>query len=301
MKTTRLIIPITLLASLTTACSIGKNQVAFVTSTELSVLSADSTTQDVSIGYDRHELVIAPAYPESGAIPPVYARLDSNASILNPEVRSIYATGQAAEIVTKKQQTADPEKYPLVGQRRRMVFGTTTTTGLKLSYEGGARVGFLFGHKRQEASVIPVRRKESSDTERPDYYGSVIAAQRKTASTDDPDAIGLGSMQFMATGIAAKNLAANRDVQTLFEKKAIASLDALKSIPETNVDNDTRQSAICDAAEGAKQPDERGRKILKLQRDLEYDFAQICESESPSPTVLKVIYTELESAGLTQG
>ena len=300
MKTTRLIILITVLACLTTACSIGKNQVAFVTSTELSVLSADTTTQDISIGYDRHEIVIAPAYPESGEIPPVYARLDSNASILNPEVRSIYATGQAAEIVTRNEQTRRPEDYGLYGQRRRMVFGTTTTTGLKLSYDGGVRVGFLLGHKRQEASVIPVRREEGASKEDPDYYASVIAAQKKTSRTDDPSKIGLRSMQFMATGIAAKNLAADPDVQKLFEDEAQASLAALNRVPPATTTGETLKEGVCLAnlLQSSSGPAADAARALKAQRG--YDFDALCKGDA-NPAVLTPINEELREAGILAG
>ena len=69
------------------------DRVTFVTASEVGI-GADATLGNVNIGYDRNELVIGPVYPETGALPPVYAKLDSDLAIFNPRIQQIYATAR---------------------------------------------------------------------------------------------------------------------------------------------------------------------------------------------------------------
>ena len=88
-----------LLGGILVACA-DPNRVTFVTKTDIAI-DADATTQSVSIGYDRREGYIGPAY-ETGGVPPIVAKIKSNLSILTPEVHQFYATGNAAVLCHRK-------------------------------------------------------------------------------------------------------------------------------------------------------------------------------------------------------
>lgn len=214
---------------LVTGCT-KPDTVLFVTKTSISVLDADTTPPEVSIAYNRTEGYIGPRY-ESGAVPPVYGSIESDAAIINPKVRQLYATGDAAQIITNGEVS---ECYnELEGDPKLIFFGTTTNTGLKITFGAtGAANGialpnsFNFGFRRKEFSLIPlgrtVRLTGENCTPDPDQreihrYPSVIAAIDTTGRIGDtsnlgqpgqPAAeVGLQTAQFIATGAAARNLA----------------------------------------------------------------------------------------------
>jgi hypothetical protein len=225
-----------LLGSILVACA-DPNRVTFVTTTNIAI-DADATTQSVSIGYDRYEGYVGPAY-ETGAVPPIVAKIKSNLSVLNPEVHQFYATGNAAVLATcrggkAKDETtgAAPAGSPtaapgegtpcpelptlsLSGNKRIMFFGTGSVIGLKVRWAGNTPESVTLGYKRKEFSTLPIgSEKPQSDgaaaagsTAAEDRYGSVLASLDMGTVVSIPNTTKLTLGQFFATGVAAENLA----------------------------------------------------------------------------------------------
>jgi hypothetical protein len=112
----------------------------FVTATNIGI-SADTKTQDLSIGYTRAELFTGPGYPEQGEAPQVAGYIGSNLSPFTPKIQQLYATGAAAGLATQdKDPPPGPEKPdPFTGKRRPLIFGTGTNVGLKIGFARGYR------------------------------------------------------------------------------------------------------------------------------------------------------------------
>lgn len=222
------------------------NEVLFVTKTSVGI-DFDAKPATASIGYDRTEGYIAPRY-DNGEIPPVVASIKSDVAIFSPNIRQVYATGDAAVIAVsaypkKALEYLDPfpgqgtpplpvedhtPEKKLRGDKKLMFFGTSTTTGLKVGFSTAVPDSFSFGYKRKEYSFIPVGTVVEGDNEY-DVYPSVLASidTRANVSTKGViDQTGLSSSQFFATGRAARKLAANPGVNQAFRKLATQSLRA---------------------------------------------------------------------------
>jgi hypothetical protein len=201
--------------------------VLFVTSTQIGI-DGDGKTQTANIGYERYEGVLGPAY-ENGAAPPVYARLDSNLSLFDPKIAQLYATGEAARLVTDSASTK-PSSKPLTGERRLMFFGTTTNFGLKTSFTPEGTASINLGYKRQEFSLIPIGKESQSSgtrTGEEDVYASVLGAFFLNTKLSDFLGQKAGTSQFFATGIAAENLAHDGGIKEQFIARAKESLAAI--------------------------------------------------------------------------
>jgi len=217
------------------------NEVLFVTKTSVGI-DFDAKPSTASIGYDRTEGYIAPRYA-NGEIPPVVASIKSDVAIFSPNIRQVYATGDAAVIAvsaTLKEaeealeyldpfpgQSNKPEKK-LQGDKKLMFFGTSTTTGLKVGFSTAVPDSFSFGYKRKEYSFIPVGTVGEGDKEY-DVYPSVLASIDTAANVSAKgviDKTSLSSSQFFATGRAARKLAANDGVNEAFRALATESLRA---------------------------------------------------------------------------
>ncbi|MFT5446642.1 MAG: hypothetical protein ACI9DC_001812 [Gammaproteobacteria bacterium] len=245
------------LASLLGGCA-SPDRVMFVTDTELGV-GYDAAVGNVYIGSDRNELVIGPAYPDTGALPPVYARMQSNASIFDPKVKQLYATGKASEIATgtaSNGQTPVSKAPQLSGPRRLMVFGTSTNVGLKVNFASALATAVPtavnFGYKRQEFSLIPLR-EEGKRATGEDKYASTLAAISIGSGAAALQNTHLDVGQFFATGVAAENLAADPVIQKLFNDEAATAV-AAASIPLTKVAEARLANEIC-AYEGQRAGD----------------------------------------------
>src|SRR5437868_13530100 len=107
----------------------------FVTATDIGI-SADVKTQDVNIGYGRTELFTGPGYPEQGEAPRAVGYINSDLHVFQPHIRQLYATGDAAELVTTTlpypPAPHPPTEPPYYGQRRAIVFANCANVGLKL-------------------------------------------------------------------------------------------------------------------------------------------------------------------------
>lgn len=206
----------------------GTDSVLFVTTTTIGI-DADSKPPKVSIGYDRYEGYIGPAY-STGAVPPVVAKIDSNLKIFNPEIRQLYATGDAARLVTQKIQPdqVEPDGKMYSNSGRVMLFGTGANIGLKVTFAGNMPESIAFGYKRKEFSYIPLGSVPDQDdpSKMVDKYGSVLALMDMRVKTTTFSETGLSVTQFFATGDAAKNLAARKQIRDRFALEADAAIAA---------------------------------------------------------------------------
>ena len=219
------------LATLIAAASLAActDYATFVTSTDIGI-SADVATQVLHIGYVRTELFTGPGYPESGAAPAAVGYLGSNLSAFNPKIKQLYATGDAAEIVTRGNQripSPDPTttREELAGLRRPLVFGTGSNLGLQVGFAGGTPSKVKFGYNREELSLIPLRQQPPRPGY-PDKYASVLASINMDQSLANLTDSAVKLTQFFATGAAAKNLAARTDIQEIIGSKASFSVAA---------------------------------------------------------------------------
>jgi hypothetical protein len=203
----------------------------FVTSTDVGI-NADATTETLNIGYVRTEAFMGPGYPETGSVPSAVGYISANLSAFSPQIKQLYATGPAAELVTQIQppDTAAEKTDPLLGQRRPFFFGTGTNFGLKIGFKGNAPSSMKLGFNREEVSVIPMR-QAAPGSGAPDQYASVLASinLNQTAGTGLTDT-SVVPTQFFATGAAARNLAKRDDVRDLFKQQAQTAVKAGTSL-----------------------------------------------------------------------
>jgi len=216
----------------------------FVTGTDIGI-TANADTQQVQIGYSRAELFQGPNYPDVGDAPEAVGFLGSDLQIFSPHIRQLYATGDAAGIVTTPTplQPCPPTGQPaansppnlcpeqpatLTGERRPLVFSTGTNVGLKLGFTGNAPSSIQLGYDREELSVIPLHSTAptAGGTDKPDKYSSVLASLDMNVSAPNFLGSGLQMTQFFATGAAARNLAKNPYIQDYFQRAAVGTVNA---------------------------------------------------------------------------
>jgi hypothetical protein len=213
------------------------DRVVFVTQTQVGV-GGDIATSTAHVGFDRTEAFIGPDYPEHGGLPPVAASLQSDLAFLAPNVKQLYATGDAALIASRR--IAAPatisrndaglsaaEKcslnlgcsWAVPEDRRLSIVASNTHVGLVVKLKDGQLTTVDFGYGRQEASMLPLRKEQGAD-----IYPSALAAISVVTSTGDGKSLGSGAglkaSQFIATGAAADKLAGTDDVQRAFKLAA---------------------------------------------------------------------------------
>jgi hypothetical protein len=195
------------------------DHVVFVTSTNIGI-GADPATYSASIGYGRDELIVGPAYVDTGAMPPVFGSLKSNLSIFSPDVSQVYATGKAAQIVNDKNSTTPGSPPKLNGKRRPMFFGTTSKVGLHVTFASELPT-VDFGYRRRELSIIPLQPSDlPADSSKEDGYASTIASISLSTTTESLKRTGIDLRQFFATGAAADAVASDPDIKALFQQEA---------------------------------------------------------------------------------
>lgn len=224
----------------------------FVTATDIGI-SADIKTQDVSIGYARTEMFTGPGYPEQGEAPRAVGYINSDLHVFQPHIKQLYATGDAAELVTLPRSMLPAtagvptklEEPPYYGQRRPLVFASGANVGLKLGFGAGTAPvpsSIKFGYNREEVSIIPLRGEQPLHG-KPDKYAPVLASMElNLADTASQATTNLGITQFFATGSAARNLAQRDDIRAYFESQA-------------------KQAVQSSALVGAYSYDDAGKKI----------------------------------------
>ena len=189
-----------LLGTILVACA-DPNRVTFITTTNIAI-DADATTQSVSIGYDRYEGYVGPAY-ETGAVPPIVAKIKSNLS--DPASRGAPVLrhrqrGDPCHLRERQGQGLETTGAPpgrqrqhlmtvhlarsfdaaLSGKKRIMFFGTGSVIGLKVRWAGNTPESVTLGYKRKEFSTLPIGSVAQSDgtgaAAAEDRYGSVLAS-----------------------------------------------------------------------------------------------------------------------------
>ena len=309
-RLSRLVSTITVLLGVT-ACA-QSDRVVFVTATEVAV-SGDLTYGSANIGYDRTELVIAPAYPDTGAIPPVYAKVDSNLELFSPSVRQLYATGEAARLVTNEDRDPPDRDGVLEGDRRVMVFGTTSNIGLNLRWVGSSQVvgapeSIVLGYKRKEFSIIPLRSREQGDPDRgpdpgPDRYGSVIAGLSMGVETDVARDAGFEASQFIATGDAANFVAESDDARELFRQDAEGTLSraaaAVKAVPENDADLQDRINPICRLEFRRGDDSELNTKLNAVETLFGSDIGPFCTRQDITQAEVDRLEGLISNAGIS--
>ncbi len=206
-----------------------RGSVLFVTKTSLGI-DVDSKPPSASIAYDRVEGFLGPRY-DNGGVPPVVGRLQTDGAVFNPRVRQLYATGSAAALVADQNASAGPTE--LKGEKMFMFFGTTTSTGLKVTFMGQYPDSFHIGYRRKEFSFIPLGHTKNSAGEDVDVYPSVLATldnrlEVGTNPVGGPTS-GLQVGQLFATGIAADEYARNPVVRQLFQDEVTDALAAYRT------------------------------------------------------------------------
>jgi hypothetical protein len=222
-----------------TACT---DYATFVTSTDIGI-NADATTETLNIGYVRTEAFMGPGYPEQGSVPSAVGYISANLSGFSPQIKQLYATGPAAELVTQIQQPdTTAEKTDLLsGQRRPFFFGTGTNFGLKIGFKGNAPSSMKFGFNREEVSVIPMR-QAAPGSGATDQYASVLASINLNQTTGtDVTSTAVVPTQFFATGAAARNLAKRDEIRGFFKQQA---QDAVKAGLTSNYSYDDSSKKI---------------------------------------------------------
>jgi len=206
---------IAVLITCTSACT-TTDKVVFVTKSSLSIVDVESTSAQITVGYDRVEGYFAPAY-SNGALPPVVSSIKTDGGLFAPKIQQLYATGQAANLVVSDKKYVSDENDELKGDKKGMFFGTSTNLGFKVGVTQG-NPSVNIGYKRIEASYIPLGREDGVDV-----YPSVIASIDTTITVPpgqekNPDGLQVG--QYFATGTAAKHLATKDYVRRGFKEKA---------------------------------------------------------------------------------
>ena len=210
---------------LMSACAQFKDKALFVTKTSLGI-EFESAPPSASIAYDRVEGFLGPRY-ENGGVPEVFGYFESDGRFVDPEIRQIYATGEAAAaLLDSEPHTVKPPRGR-EGQNKVVFFGTQTVIGANITFSPNAPPptnvvpsSFIFGFKRKEFSIIPLANSgtvEVIDGEKVMHgiyppvfavFSSRVAATSGTspgiAGTNRPDyAFG----QIFATGAAAVQIA----------------------------------------------------------------------------------------------
>ena len=215
---------------ITTGCSTTENAV-FVTKSSISIVDIDKTPASLTFAYDRTEGFFGPNY-ENGAVPSVVGFISTDGQIINPKIKQLYATGEAADIVvdpTRTTYTTNNEADTLIGAREPFLFGTSTTFGFKIGITG-ADPSLTLGYKRKEVSVIPLRKGKG---EAADVYSSVLASIDTSVDSNfsvDGENAEFENGQFFATGKAAKILASQDYMKKLFKDRAKSSLEVFDEL-----------------------------------------------------------------------
>lgn len=195
----------------------------FVTSSTVGV-SADIASRQITFGYDRTEGYIGPAYVEEGIAPPIFGYHQSDLGVLDAKIRQVYATGEAAILVTGgKLPEANPVAFQpdpgATGKRRVMFVGTTSNLGLRIGFSNDLPDVNL-GYKRKEISAIPFRAADPDRSKNEqDIYAPVLSAMNIDSKASTYSSSNFGVTQLIATGAAAKNLARQDDIRNLITMK----------------------------------------------------------------------------------
>ncbi|MCW0182678.1 MAG: hypothetical protein OJI70_12960 [Zavarzinia sp.] len=210
----------------------------FVTSTTGGVV-ADTTTQQLSIGFDRTEGYIGPRFP-NGQVVPAMASFDGTGSVSSPKGRDLFATGDAAVIIANNglpdtayvPPEAPADAAPAV---ERVFVGTATNIGLKVGFSGTSAVAVNLGYRRAVIGIVsPGVARDATDKTRY-IYPSVIASSDARGLISTPTETKGRVNQFILIGRAAE-VAASSDkfgIRSGFEDDAEASFTSAAWVANT--------------------------------------------------------------------
>jgi hypothetical protein len=251
--------------------------VVFVTKTSIGI---DVDAQSASVAYDRNEGYLAPRYPNRQTVP-VFASVATDGKLLGRNVKQVYATGNAARIVSGAQQQQGPaagaqqaifrhtgldaaavaETRPratpaaahadaAAAAKKTMFFGTGNVIGFKLGFGASSAVDtFTFGFKRKEVSIIP---HDENDGELPSVMASLDTGTEAVAANGSR----FNVKQFFATGTAAEALANNDDIKKQFQNEAADRLAQYR-----DDERHQRDDALTSLACLSRLDDEQARKV----------------------------------------
>lgn len=309
MPRSRALISVAGLALALAGCA--TQDVVFVTKTSLGI---DVNAQGASVAYDRAEGYIAPRFPNQPALP-VFASLASDGKLRNPHIKQVYATGNAARIVSAPSQPAPapvaqqaiyrnvaldapagaglrpheaaaaPAPNPNTGAapRKTMYFGTGNVLGFKLSFGASSAIDtFTFGYKRKEISLIP---HDEHDGDLPSVMASLDSGTEATTATDSNFMV----KQFFATGSAAESLASNPQIQKQFQDEAKTRLAQYREDERRQRDN-----ALVALACLSELDDEQAKRVWQNVKDLSlFDKEGIDRLlAEPKASAARTIYTQ---------
>jgi hypothetical protein len=219
------------------------DRAVFVTKTSMGILDADTTPPSLTVAYDRTEGYYGPSYA-NGEAPPVAAIIQASNKVFNPQVRQLYATGRAANIVANKEQAAPEKAEELIPESRMMFFGTSVNVGIKFSFMADKPLptGMIFGYKRKEASYIPLGVTDRGTTRERHHYPSVFASIDTSAKMREHNDGAFSVTQVFATGHAADHFAESQrdqfkvraadalgEARSLDQKQRLAALEVIRS------------------------------------------------------------------------
>lgn len=193
------------LSSLLFGCA-SNDKAIFVTSTSLSILEGDSVPAGVSVGYKRVDGYIGPNNA-NGSAPPIISIMETDGEVFNPQIRQLYATGNAALVASG----GDVDNVRVdKRQSDTMMFGTSTSIGFSFGTVDSAP-SFSLGYKRKEMSIIPLVKvadegdsNSDSDSDSAKVYPAVFASIDSTISSSKR---AFEKKQMFASGKAAVKLA----------------------------------------------------------------------------------------------
>jgi hypothetical protein len=290
-------------SSLLAACT---DYAIFVTSTDLGI-NLDAKTEALNIGYVRTEVFHGPSYPTEGAAPSVVGFISSDLSPFSPNVKQLYATGAAAELVTQNKVPDLNEKEQsdnLGGPRRPFFFGTGTNFGLRVGFTQEIPSSVKIGFNREELSVIPMQQRDPT-TGQPDKYASVLASiNMDDTSVTTPSDTRVRPTQFFATGAAARNLARRPEFRSIFDAQAKTAVQqaanpeavaAMKNRADSKSDAianffyglaDAQFAAERDALLNRTGLPANDREFIKLRRMTKSEFLDYMKTNSGTAALL---------------
>lgn len=299
------------LALLLGGCAETSQHVMFVTKASIGV-DVETTTATTSFAYDRVEGYYAPHF--AGQEPaPVYASLATNGKMIDRKIKQVYATGNAAKIVSapssqsqaRAGQTGSSSSSSssagnsskdstgaggAEGPATSMFFGTGTVLGLKLGFSATSLDSFTLGYKRKELSIIP---RQASDN---GAFPSVIASFDSDQAATTLQGSNMGIKQFFATGSAAESLAGNEQIRTEFEQEALSNLAVYR-------EDERQQQRLALSSLGclSQLNDEQSRLVWKNVQALElFDPPALDKLRSATSVgAARTVYTA--EIGITKG
>jgi hypothetical protein len=227
------ILVLLVLSVLMLGCSMGKENILFITKTSLGV-DIDSKPPTLDIGYTRKEATLSPKF--EGGVLPQMASFKTDIGFVNTAVGQSFATGNAALLMSKymgmnskpADRTADISISEIqdnnkdswvkgsTSKSERYFFGTDTSFALKVTFgleTGGYPDSLSLGYKRKEVAFVPLMETDQATATAKVGLPSLIATAEMGSETSNIANTNVQFKQFYATGVAASYLAAQPEIR----------------------------------------------------------------------------------------